>query len=91
MVSPFLSVEDDGLGSGDDLFFGDVLRRFRGEADVAVSLKRLKGLRVGVVGHVEWADFVRVPHLPRRGGILHVSKHWEEPGPRSSSRSSRAM
>jgi ribokinase len=46
---------------------------------VPSSLKRVKGLRLGVVGHVEWADFVRVPHLPRRGEILHVSENWEEP------------
>jgi ribokinase len=46
---------------------------------MAVSLKRLRGLTLGVVGHVEWADFVRVPHLPRPGEILHVSEHWEEP------------
>jgi ribokinase len=39
----------------------------------------MQGLRLGVVGHVEWAVLVRVPHLPRRGEILHVSKHWEEP------------
>jgi ribokinase len=44
-----------------------------------ISARRLRGLRLGVVGHVEWADFVRVPHLPRRGEILHVSKHWQEP------------
>jgi ribokinase len=52
-----------------------------------MAASRLGGLKVGVVGHVEWADFVRVPHLPRRGEILHVSRHWEEPaggGPMSA-------
>ena len=38
-----------------------------------LRLRRLRGLRLAVVGHVEWADFVRVPHLPRPGEILHVS------------------
>ena len=36
-------------------------------------------MRVGVVGHVEWVEFLRVPHLPRLGEILHVSDSWAEP------------
>ena len=28
--------------------------------------------RIGVVGHVEWVDFMSVPHLPVRGKILHA-------------------
>ncbi len=28
--------------------------------------------RVAVVGHVEWVDFVPVPHLPRAGEVLHA-------------------
>jgi ribokinase len=36
-------------------------------------------MRVGVVGHVEWVEFLRVPHLPRRGEILHASDSWAEP------------
>jgi len=32
------------------------------------------------VGHVEWAEFVRVPRLPRPGEIVHASERWEEPG-----------
>ena len=28
--------------------------------------------RVGVVGHVEWVEFMSVPHLPVRGKILHA-------------------
>ena len=27
---------------------------------------------VGVVGHVEWIDFVSVPHLPAHGKVLHA-------------------
>jgi len=36
-------------------------------------------VRVAVVGHVEWVEFARVPHLPRRGEIVHVSDSWAEP------------
>lgn len=35
--------------------------------------------RVAVVGHVEWVDFVVVPHLPGPGEILHVSSAHEAP------------
>jgi len=37
-------------------------------------------VRVAVVGHVEWAEFVRVESLPRAGQIVHALEHWEEPG-----------
>jgi ribokinase len=40
---------------------------------------RLLRVRVAVVGHVEWVEFARVPHLPRVGEIVHVSENWEEP------------
>jgi ribokinase len=33
-----------------------------------------------VVGHVEWAEFVRVAALPRAGEIVHAQEAWEEPG-----------
>jgi ribokinase len=36
-------------------------------------------LRVGVVGHVEWCDFVRVERLPRPGEIVHAREAWAEP------------
>lgn len=36
--------------------------------------------RVAVVGHVEWAEFVRVEHLPGAGEIVHALEHWDEPG-----------
>ena len=36
-------------------------------------------MRVAVVGHVEWVEFARVPHLPERGEIVHVSELWAEP------------
>jgi ribokinase len=35
--------------------------------------------RVGVVGHVEWVQFARVPHVPRAGEVLHASNPFEEP------------
>jgi ribokinase len=28
--------------------------------------------RIGVVGHVEWVDFLPVPRFPRRGEVLHA-------------------
>jgi ribokinase len=28
--------------------------------------------RVGVVGHVEWVDFLPVPHFPRQGEVIHA-------------------
>jgi ribokinase len=31
-----------------------------------------------VVGHVEWVDFLRVPHVPRSGEIVQASEFWEE-------------
>ena len=37
-------------------------------------------MRVAVVGHVEWVEFVRVPHLPTSGEIVHAERSWEEPG-----------
>jgi ribokinase len=30
-------------------------------------------MRVGVVGHVEWVEFLRVPHVPAAGEIVHAS------------------
>jgi ribokinase len=36
-------------------------------------------VRVAVVGHVEWAEFARVPHVPEPGEIVHASERWEEP------------
>ena len=36
-------------------------------------------MRTAVVGHVEWVEFVRVPHVPRPGEIVHTIDQWEEP------------
>jgi len=36
-------------------------------------------LRVAVVGHVEWVQFARVPHVPRAGEVIHASDPFEEP------------
>jgi ribokinase len=36
--------------------------------------------RIGVVGHVEWVDFVSVPHLPARGRILHAGAAFARAG-----------
>jgi ribokinase len=37
-------------------------------------------MRVAVVGHVEWIEFARVPHVPRPGEIVHATEWWEEAG-----------
>lgn len=37
-------------------------------------------MRVGVVGHVEWVEFLRVPHVPEPGEIVQSTASWEEPG-----------
>ena len=35
--------------------------------------------RVAVVGHVEWVQFARVPHVPRAGEVIHAHDVFEEP------------
>ncbi len=35
--------------------------------------------RVAVVGHVEWVQFARVPHVPRAGEVVHAHEPFEEP------------
>jgi ribokinase len=35
---------------------------------------------IGVVGHVEWVDFVSVPHLPERGKILQAQSAFARAG-----------
>jgi ribokinase len=35
--------------------------------------------RVAVVGHVEWVQFARVPHVPRAGEVVHACEPFEEP------------
>jgi ribokinase len=37
-------------------------------------------VRVGVVGHVEWIEFLRVPQVPGPGDIVQATDRWEEPG-----------
>jgi ribokinase len=36
-------------------------------------------VRVAVVGHVEWVEFARVPHVPVAGEILHASSFFAVP------------
>ncbi|MEO8290819.1 MAG: PfkB family carbohydrate kinase [Gaiellaceae bacterium] len=36
-------------------------------------------MRVAVVGHVEWIEFLRVDHVPARGEIVHADEVWAEP------------
>jgi ribokinase len=35
--------------------------------------------RVAVVGHVEWVQFARVPHVPSAGEVIHARDPFEEP------------
>jgi ribokinase len=35
-------------------------------------------LRVAVVGHVEWVEFLRVPYVPAAGDIVHASEVFEQ-------------
>ncbi len=35
-------------------------------------------MRVAVVGHVEWVEFVRVESVPRPGDIVHAVETWDE-------------
>lgn len=37
-------------------------------------------VRVAVVGHVEWVEFVRVPHVPSAGDIVHATEVFEQAG-----------
>ncbi len=32
-----------------------------------------------MVGHIEWVEFARVPHMPHSGEIVHAEEVWEEP------------
>jgi ribokinase len=36
-------------------------------------------VKVGVVGHVEWIEFVRVERVPRPGEIVQAEESWGEP------------
>lgn len=36
-------------------------------------------MRVAVVGHIEWVEFVRGDHVPAAGEIVHASNGFEEP------------
>ncbi|HEX6662457.1 MAG TPA: PfkB family carbohydrate kinase [Gaiellaceae bacterium] len=36
-------------------------------------------MRVAVVGHVEWVEFLRVGAVPRPGEIVEAGERWEEP------------
>jgi ribokinase len=38
-----------------------------------------KGVRVAVVGHVEWVRFAQVEHVPAAGEVVHASDPFEEP------------
>jgi ribokinase len=35
-------------------------------------------VKLAVVGHVEWVEFVRVEHVPQPGEIVHALETWEE-------------
>jgi ribokinase len=47
-------------------------------SDLEPALRdRLGSMRLAVVGHVEWAEFLRVPTLPTGGEIVHVTDSWQ--------------
>jgi ribokinase len=35
--------------------------------------------RVAVIGHIEWVQFARVPHVPHAGEVMHARDPFEEP------------
>jgi ribokinase len=37
-------------------------------------------VKIAVVGHVEWVEFVRVERVPAAGDIVHALERWEEAG-----------
>ena len=37
-------------------------------------------MRVAVVGHMEWCEFAKVPHVPKPGEIVHAERTFQEPG-----------
>src|SRR5918911_3172971 len=43
-------------------------------------MRQSRLMRVAVVGHVEWVEFVRVATMPVVGEIVHAEDWWEEPG-----------
>jgi ribokinase len=52
-----------------------------------ISLKRVGApecetarVRIAVIGHVEWVEFVRVETLPGPGDIVHSTESWSEAG-----------
>jgi ribokinase len=36
-------------------------------------------MKVAVVGHIEWCEFIQVEQMPRAGDIVHAGEWWEEP------------
>jgi hypothetical protein len=55
-----------------------VVRRLR--LDRVTRFGQHRGMRVAVIGHVEWIEFVRVPRVPAAGEIVHTRDAWAEPG-----------
>src|SRR5205807_9090033 len=53
----------------------------RGSSPTGHPFRRttLAAMRIAVVGHVEWVQFLRVARMPSPGEILHVDDYWEEP------------
>lgn len=48
------------------------------DADASLVHDRL--MRVAVIGHIEWIEFVRVARVPAAGDIVHALDAWEGPG-----------
>ncbi|MEA2372550.1 MAG: ribokinase [Solirubrobacteraceae bacterium] len=35
-------------------------------------------MKVAVIGHIEWVEFVRVPYVPRTGEVINATETWDE-------------
>jgi ribokinase len=35
-------------------------------------------MKVAVIGHIEWVEFVRVPYVPRTGEVINANETWDE-------------
>ena len=56
------------------------MRPARGRRGRGAASGRATRPRVGVVGHVEWVEFARVPRVPVAGEIVHASDVFAVPG-----------
>jgi ribokinase len=46
---------------------------------VTLARVRARRAKLAVVGHIEWVQFARVPHVPLAGEVVHAHDAFEEP------------